>query len=199
MTKCQITCKSLQKSSKCQNFLRVWHLVIFRADQLKKPPCIFDTRISLIYHNIYIVPCVMCRGLLVPEQTQWPLNLALQCSVATCSENQFLPSSAICVRNAPHYKFCVFFNTRPGPAYGRQGLDWIAGPGCILRCSQCLASCLWRSARLMRQLGKVLIFFVLLTAPPSLSPLLLNNVKTARLVKRGIPYRPFAIWWGQLI
>ena len=39
MTKCQITCKSLQKSSKCQNFLRVWHLVILRADQLKKPPC----------------------------------------------------------------------------------------------------------------------------------------------------------------
>ena len=29
MTKCQITCKFLQKSSKCQNFLRVWHLVIF--------------------------------------------------------------------------------------------------------------------------------------------------------------------------
>ena len=42
MTKCQITCKSLQKSSKCQNFLRVWHLVIFRADQLKKPPCIYQ-------------------------------------------------------------------------------------------------------------------------------------------------------------
>ena len=41
MTKCQITCKSLQKSSKCQSFLRVWHLVIFRADQLKKPPCIY--------------------------------------------------------------------------------------------------------------------------------------------------------------
>ena len=41
MTKCQITCKSLQKSSKCQNFLRVWHLVIFRADQLKKPPCMY--------------------------------------------------------------------------------------------------------------------------------------------------------------
>ena len=39
MTKCQITCKSLQKSSKCQNFLRVWDLVIFKADQLKKPPC----------------------------------------------------------------------------------------------------------------------------------------------------------------
>ena len=38
MTKCQITCKSLQKSSKCQNFLRVWHLVIFRADQLKNHP-----------------------------------------------------------------------------------------------------------------------------------------------------------------
>ena len=43
MTKCQITCKSLQKSSKCQNFLRVWHIVIFRADQLKKPPCIQDS------------------------------------------------------------------------------------------------------------------------------------------------------------
>ena len=38
MTKCQITCKSLQKSSKCQNFLRVWHLVIFRADQSKNHP-----------------------------------------------------------------------------------------------------------------------------------------------------------------
>ena len=31
--------KSHQKSSKCQNFLWVWHLVIFRADQSKKPPC----------------------------------------------------------------------------------------------------------------------------------------------------------------
>ena len=38
MTKCQITCKSPQKSSKCQNFQRV----IFRADQSKKPPCKFD-------------------------------------------------------------------------------------------------------------------------------------------------------------
>ena len=36
--------KSHQKSSKCQNFLRVWHLVIFRADQCKKPPCIFLIR-----------------------------------------------------------------------------------------------------------------------------------------------------------
>ena len=47
MTKCQITCKSLQKSSKCQNFLRVCHLVIFRADQLKKPPCIWYKRTLL--------------------------------------------------------------------------------------------------------------------------------------------------------
>jgi hypothetical protein len=23
----------------------------------------------------------------------------------------------------------MFFNTRPKPAYGRQGLDWIVGPG----------------------------------------------------------------------
>ena len=38
MAKCQITCKCLQKSSKCQNF-RVWHLVIFKAVQSKKPPC----------------------------------------------------------------------------------------------------------------------------------------------------------------
>ena len=44
MTKCQITCKSLQKSSRCQNFLRVWHLVIFRADQLKKPPCMIQAQ-----------------------------------------------------------------------------------------------------------------------------------------------------------
>ena len=41
MTKCQITCKSLQKSSKYQNFLRAWHLIIFRADQPKIPPCMF--------------------------------------------------------------------------------------------------------------------------------------------------------------
>ena len=40
MTRCQITCKSLQKSFKCQNFLRVWHLVFFRGDQSKKLPCI---------------------------------------------------------------------------------------------------------------------------------------------------------------
>ena len=38
MTKCQITCKSLQKSSKCQNFQRVWHLVIFWAEQSKNHP-----------------------------------------------------------------------------------------------------------------------------------------------------------------
>ena len=46
-------------------------------------------------HLWYILPCVLCRGLLVPEQTQWPLNLALQCSAATCSENLFLPSLAM--------------------------------------------------------------------------------------------------------
>ena len=31
--------KSHQKSSKCQNLPRVWHLIIFRADQSKKPHC----------------------------------------------------------------------------------------------------------------------------------------------------------------
>ena len=46
MTKCQITCKSLQKSSKCQIFQWVWHLVIFRADQLKKPPCMFFLQVN---------------------------------------------------------------------------------------------------------------------------------------------------------
>ena len=51
MTKCQITCKSLQKSSKCQNFLRVWHLVIFRADQLKKPPCILGQQRNIGEHQ----------------------------------------------------------------------------------------------------------------------------------------------------
>ena len=48
MTKCQITCKSLQKSFKCQNFLRAWHLVIFRANQLKKPPCMRGKSRSLL-------------------------------------------------------------------------------------------------------------------------------------------------------
>ena len=33
MAKCQITCKCLQKSSKCQNFLRVWH---FRGQTSQK-------------------------------------------------------------------------------------------------------------------------------------------------------------------
>ena len=53
MTKCQITCKSPQKSSKCQDFLRVWHLVIFRAEQSKKPPCtslIVVNRIWCVWH-----------------------------------------------------------------------------------------------------------------------------------------------------
>ena len=54
MTKCQITCKFLQKSSKCQNFLRVWHLVIFRADQLKKPPCMSFVSESLLKQNIFV-------------------------------------------------------------------------------------------------------------------------------------------------
>ena len=35
MTKCQITCKALKKSSTFHNFLRVWHV---RADQSKKHP-----------------------------------------------------------------------------------------------------------------------------------------------------------------
>ena len=29
----------------------------------------------------------------------------------------------------PDKNSAVFFNTRPKPAYGRQGLDWIVGPG----------------------------------------------------------------------
>ena len=35
----RLHCKSHKKSSKCQIFQWVWHLVIFRADQLKRPPC----------------------------------------------------------------------------------------------------------------------------------------------------------------
>ena len=70
MTKCQITCKSLQKSSKCQIFLRVWHLVIFRADQLKKPPCIFLTNLIRnyffvsfqLYVNVYLKFCFSETG-----------------------------------------------------------------------------------------------------------------------------------------
>ena len=62
MTKCQITCKSLQKSSKCQIFQWVRHLVIFRADQLKKPPCtislglmLFDLKeiIVVYFHTVF--------------------------------------------------------------------------------------------------------------------------------------------------
>ena len=55
MTKCQITCKSLQKSSKCQNFLRVWHLVIFRADQLKKPPCMCITLVNWSIFKVIVM------------------------------------------------------------------------------------------------------------------------------------------------
>ena len=43
MTKCQIKCKSLQTNSKRQNFLRVWHLVTFRAEQLKITPCMLTS------------------------------------------------------------------------------------------------------------------------------------------------------------
>ena len=63
MTKCQITCKSLQKSSKCQIFQRVWHLVIFRADHLKKPPCKYTKEVNSLpkitlelFHLFSILP-----------------------------------------------------------------------------------------------------------------------------------------------
>ena len=44
-----------------------------------------------------------------------------------------------------------FAFTRPKPTYGRQGLDWIVGPGYSFCCSQCPASHLRRSARLLIQ------------------------------------------------
>ena len=45
--KCQITCKSLQKSSKCQKGLALSH---FKDGPVKKTPCIFPTlsNISMI-------------------------------------------------------------------------------------------------------------------------------------------------------
>ena len=35
----KLNSKSHQSIFKCQNFLRLWHLVIFRVDQSKNPPC----------------------------------------------------------------------------------------------------------------------------------------------------------------
>ena len=55
MTRCQITCKSLKKSSICQNFLRVWHLVIFRADQSKITPSTFNSFNDLLLISIVSV------------------------------------------------------------------------------------------------------------------------------------------------
>ena len=50
-------CQTLRKFWHLELFLRdlhvIWHLVIFRADQLKKPPCIF---FFYIYHT-YILSC----------------------------------------------------------------------------------------------------------------------------------------------
>ena len=64
--KCQITCESLQKSSKCQNFLRVWHLDIFRADQLKKPPCRSEAvgaiiKVLIVFHLPSVFPGRKCE------------------------------------------------------------------------------------------------------------------------------------------
>ena len=49
INKRQSTCKSHQKSSQCQIFQWVWHLVIFRAEQLKKPPCICSCNCICIF------------------------------------------------------------------------------------------------------------------------------------------------------
>jgi len=60
---------------KCQNILRVWHLVIFRADQSKKPPCMcagafkveylcpatcLNVVIFFIASNMYLVDSANC-------------------------------------------------------------------------------------------------------------------------------------------
>ena len=52
MTKCQFTCKSLQKISKCQNFLRVWYLVIFLGGPVKK---------TTLYHLSSSSHCPVCQ------------------------------------------------------------------------------------------------------------------------------------------
>ena len=79
MTKCQITCRSHQKSSKCQNFLRVWHF--FRADQSKKPHCIFKW---IPFSNVVIpkMPKPSNRG--TAQNLRWShtwnnLHSALKC------------------------------------------------------------------------------------------------------------------------
>ena len=48
MIECQITCKSLKKSSKCQNFLRVWHFCLLPILQvtLKKQHLLSVSRFS---------------------------------------------------------------------------------------------------------------------------------------------------------
>ena len=53
-----------------------------------------------------------------------------------------------------HRLFELFKRTRPKPAYGRQGIDWIVGPGYsfgVFSMSQCLTLRLRRSAQLMIQ------------------------------------------------
>ena len=65
MTKCQITCKSLQKSSKCQNFLRVWHFILGRTSQKKHPvyKSVIGNMTSSICIRYEIYPPIGMRGL----------------------------------------------------------------------------------------------------------------------------------------
>ena len=77
----QITCKSHKKSSKCQNFLEVWHLVIFRADQSKKPPC--------------VIKCECCEQLI----------LFTEDNLQTQGRDEFIMKSAasICLDRFPRF------------------------------------------------------------------------------------------------
>ena len=92
MTKCQITCKSLQKSSKCQNLLRVWHLVIFRADQLKRPPCT-STLTKDPSHKISDVTSSrkLRAGSMVPSDSTPSHLSACSASFAFCTSSSFSP------------------------------------------------------------------------------------------------------------
>ena len=104
MTKCQITCKSLQKSSKCQNFLRVWHLVIFRADQLKKTTLYIRLGLGFLVTIVAVMSLNLCEevvlGRLFPVVIEVSSSRPLVCpartnSVALCSRGSRLPTDRV--------------------------------------------------------------------------------------------------------
>ena len=132
MTKCQITCKSLQKSSKFQNFLRVLHLSHFQGGPVKKNtlynlqvsknnmsrPCVRlvqGASRNLAWHADQRVQILLQLPLSLTRKRQWEF-------VPCCSRNHRSPSFLTFNRQKNTPGDCLCFTSKQFPARKGQTL-----------------------------------------------------------------------------